>query len=83
MKRKNGRGNGCEYLDSDTVRNACNGEPSAIACVMARYAPYLKRCFVNDVAVEFGLDPELVPMEDILQQVWMKYIWIIMEQFEV
>ena len=70
-----------KYLDEDIIQKACRGEGVEQGAVIARYKNYAYKCFRTIARKVFGLSPEGIPMEDIMQVVWMKYIRIITMEF--
>ena len=72
MSNKNGE-KYHENMKSEVIRKACNGDSSALGEVVAHYQNYVKAVIIT-TALRFGLEPEEVPVEDLAQIVWVKFI---------
>ncbi len=62
-----------ENMKSDVIKKACNGDSSALGEVVAHYQNYVKAVIIT-TAIRFDLEPNEVPIEDIAQIVWVKFI---------
>ena len=62
-----------ENLKSEVIRKACNGDSSALGEVVAHYQNYVKAVIIT-TALRFDLEPNEIPIEDIAQIVWVKFI---------
>ena len=80
-KKEKKKYNNYKYLDEDIIQKACMGEGVEQCAVIARYMNYANKCFRTIASKVFGLSPDGIPMEDIMQVVWMKYIRIITMEF--
>lgn len=72
-----------EYLEVEVIEKAVKGDNEALEKVISRYeayaSAYLKKIAVSD----YGIDLRLLPEEDLLQIVWMKFIKIIQMKFKI
>ena len=72
-----------DYLTEETILKASEGDGKALSDVILRYMNYGRKCFRTLAAPKYGRDPETLPMEDLMQIVWMRFADIIVNKFTV
>ena len=72
-----------DYLTEETIQRASEGDSKALSDVILRYMNYGRKCFRTLAATKYGRDPETLPMEDLMQMVWMRFAEIIVKKFTV
>lgn len=72
-----------EYLPTKVVRLAVQGDRMAQNQAILRYENYAKTCFRTIAETEYGLKMKDVPMEDLMQMVWIRFIKDIEKYFKV
>ena len=60
-------------LKEKVIRKACSGDSSALGEVVAHYQNYVKAVIIT-TALRFDLEPDEIPVEDLAQIVWVKFI---------
>lgn len=80
---KKGKGDSYVYIDTETIKKACGGNRDAQSRVIQRYLNYARKCFRTIAATNYSLDMRSVPMEDLMQHVWMRFIAVIEKRFKV
>jgi len=70
-----------ENMKEEVIRRACEGDSSALGEVVAHYQNYVIAVIIT-TAIRFGLDPDEVPVEDLAQIVWVKFITKRISQFK-
>ena len=72
-----------EYLEVELIEKAVKGDNEALEKVISRYEAYAS-VYLQKIAVsDYGIDLRLLPEEDLLQIVWMKFIKIIQMKFKI
>ncbi|MBQ6362287.1 MAG: helix-turn-helix domain-containing protein [Lachnospiraceae bacterium] len=81
MKKRRGFEN-YDYLSTDVIKLACSGDKEALGKVIARYDNYAIKCTKSMAVSKFGLDVETIPIDDIMQTIWMRMIELILTRFK-
>ena len=79
-ERENGGGKQAG-LNEDVIRRMCRGDRKAANEIVKYYEKYAKKCIWVIAIGYLGLKPDQIPMDDILQRVWMKFIQVIPQKF--
>ena len=69
------------YLSTDEILKAVKGDSDALEVVMTRYENYAKQCLYGIACDMFNLEPQSLPIEDLMQEIWMKLVPLITERF--
>ena len=72
-----------DYLSYAEIENACNGDPTALAMVIKRYEFYAGKCLMGTAQNSFGLELKSLPLDDLMQEVWIKLIRVIQKEFKI
>ena len=72
-----------DYLTEETIQRASEGDSKALSDVILRYMNYGRKCFRTLATTKYGRDLETLPMEDLMQMVWMRFAEIIVKKFNV
>jgi hypothetical protein len=72
-----------KYIKAETIRKACGGDGEALGTVILRYENYGRKCLRNIAATKYNLDIKSLPMDDLMQYVWMRLIRVIVRKFKV
>jgi hypothetical protein len=72
-----------KYIKTETIKKACGGDGEALEKVILRYENYGRKCLRNIAATKYNLDINSVPMDDLMQNVWMRLIRVIVRKFKV
>lgn len=72
-----------DYLTEETIQRASEGDSKALSDVILRYMNYGRKCFRTLATTKYGRDTETLPMEDLMQMVWMRFAEIIVKKFNV
>lgn len=70
------------YIDEVTIKKACGGEEKALNAVITRYMNYGRKCFRTIATTKYNLDMRSVPMDDLMQLVWMRLVKVIVKKFK-
>ena len=62
-----------ENLDESVIRRAYSGDSAALGEIIARYLDYV-RSVIDSVTSDSGLDEYEVPVDDLAQIVWIKFM---------
>ncbi len=63
----------CDYLPYDVIIKALNKDPTALGIVISHYTAYVKAAVI-DTGIKSGIDISALPVEDITQVVWIKFL---------
>ena len=72
-----------ENVSADVIREACKGDNGAMNRIIAHYLNYGRKCFRTIVSTVFNLDVRFIPMDDLMQLVWIEFMRVIREKFDV
>ena len=72
-----------ENVCADVIREACEGDSVAMNRVIAHYMNYGRKCFRTIASTVFNLDVRYIPMDDLMQLVWIEFVRVIREKFDV
>ena len=72
-----------EYLEVEVIKQACKGEGRAWEKVIYRYDNYARTCLRQIAGSEFGLDERYIPVDDLMQTMWMELIRVIVTKFRI
>lgn len=72
---------GYDYLSYEEIVGACKGDPAAMDMVIKRYEFYATKCLTGIAKCSFGLEVRSMPVDDLMQEVWIKLIRVIQEEF--
>ncbi len=70
-----------DYVEEETVKRACMGDEIAQTEVIKRYDHYVRRVFRTVARSSFNVDPNSIPMDSLMQDVWMKILDVIEKKF--
>jgi len=71
-----------DYLEEETIIKACNGDEMAQTEVIMRYDHYVRRVFRTVAKTSFNLNTNEIPVESLIQDVWIEILRIIVNKFE-
>ena len=71
------------YVSADTIKKACAGDDKALGEIILRYTNYARKCFRTIAITKYCLDIKSVPMDDLMQLVWMRFVKVIVKKFKV
>ncbi len=60
-------------LDKDLIRNAWSGDEDALCKIIAAYMDYVRAVIIVS-ASHYGIEGSEIPVDDILQNVWIKFL---------
>ena len=80
---KKGRDNNYVYIDTETIKRACDGDRYAQDKVVRRYLNYGRKCFRTIATTKYNLDMRCVPMDSLMQYVWIRLLDVIVKKFKV
>lgn len=83
MRKEKGSEGDYDYLSFDVIRRACRNDKEALEKVVSRYDSYALRCLKQIAVGQFSLDTERIPLDDLLQSVWMRMIELIVTRFKI
>ena len=72
-----------ENVSADVIREACKGDNGAMNRIIAHYQNYGRKCFRTIASTVFNLDVRFIPMDDLMQLVWIEFMRVIREKFDV
>ncbi len=72
-----------EYLSAEVIKKACSGDTEALSQVVIRYRNYARKCFKNAAESKYKLNMRKVPVEDLMQEVWMDLTRVLVGKFVV
>ena len=72
-----------DHISEDVIRRACKGDGNALSTVISRYENYGRKCFRTYATTVFELDINRVPMDDLMQIVWMKFVEVVVKKFKI
>ena len=72
-----------ENVSADVIREACKGDNGAMNRIIAHYLNYGRECFRTIASTVFNLDVRFIPMDDLMQLVWIEFMRVIREKFDV
>ena len=70
-----------DYVKIDVIRRACRGNGDALGKVITRYHNYGRKC-LREIAFQQGLNTQELPIEDLMQEVWIRMIKLIVTKFK-
>ena len=62
-----------ENVQEDVIRRACDGDSAALGEIIGHYTDYVKAVILS-VASDFDLTADEIPVDDLAQIVWVKFI---------
>lgn len=71
-----------DYLPVEVIRKACSGDMYAWEEVISRYRNYVHVCISNRAAI-YKLDPQKIPREELMQDIWLKVYEVIGKKFAI
>lgn len=80
---KRGNYENYEHLNVETIKRACKGDGDALSAVISRYQNYGRKCFRTIAITKYNLDMRTVPMDDLMQVVWMRLVKVIVKKYKV
>ncbi|MCR5596132.1 MAG: helix-turn-helix domain-containing protein [Lachnospiraceae bacterium] len=72
-----------EYLPVEVIRSACEGDSTALSAVIRRYRSYAGKCFRTIAESKYELHMSNIPVDDLMQEVWIKLIEVIRTKFVI
>lgn len=72
-----------ENVNADVIRSACKGDNGAMSKIIAHFQNYGRKCFRTIASTTFNLDVRYIPMDDLMQVVWIRFVDVIREKFDV
>ena len=72
-----------ENVSADVIRKAYKGDNEAMSRIIAHYQNYGRKCFGTIASTVFDLDVRYIPMDDLMQLVWIKFVGVIRDKFDV
>ena len=63
----------CKKVGEEVIRKAYCGDDAALCYIISHYQNYVKAVIIT-TAIRFGLEPEDIPVDDLAQIVWVKFI---------
>lgn len=71
-----------DYVSKEVIRRLVRGDSKAFGIVVRRYSNYLHRCFVG-LAPKYRIKPCELPLDDLKQEVWLRYENIVRLKFQL
>ena len=70
------------HVSADVISEACRGNGEAMNQVIVHFQNYGRTCFRSIASTVFNLDVRCIPMEDLMQLVWIRFMRVIVEKFD-
>ncbi len=77
------RYNEYENVSADVIRKACSGDEDAMNMIIVHYQNYGRKCFRTFASTVFDLDVRSIPMDDLMQIVWIEFMRVIRKKFDI
>ncbi len=71
------------YPSAKDIGMAVNGDNNAMSRIIDRYQNYGYTCLRNAAREKYNLDLGFIPMDDLMQIVWIRFVSVVRKKFVV